>query len=155
MKSNPLVSFFARGRAVSQPRAQQGNRGVKIMAPRTHAIHGWRDVLKLMAQQAMNGRLPVSGPIRLELLFLFARPKRLCRPRGVELKDGERYIDELALHESDPDWDNIGKAVSDAFRMVVWLDDCQVSTVSLRKRYANHAEPPGVLVRAYRDAVPW
>jgi Holliday junction resolvase RusA-like endonuclease len=140
------VSFFAAGRAISQPRAQQGRGGHKIMAPARHAIHGWRQTLKLLAQQAMAGKVPVTGPLRLETLFLFHRPQRLCKPENV---------DDLVLCDQDPDVDNLAKALMDAFLMVVWVNDNQVTTCVIRKRFAQVTEAPGVVVRVYRDEVPW
>lgn len=146
VNSRLIVELFAAGKAVPQPRAGPGNRGRMIMAPRQHAIRGWRDLLKMLAQDAMRGATPVSGALRMEILFLFARPKRLQTPE---------LANDLILHTIRPDWDNIGKAASDAFKGVVWMDDCQVSTVMLRKRYALEREAPGVLVRVYHDEMPW
>lgn len=142
-----IVELFAAGKVVPQPRTTDGKQGVRIMAPARHAIRGWRQVLRMKAQDGMKGRTPVTGPIRLEVLFLFPRPKRLQKPKN---------INDMVLHDNDSgDWDNIGKAVSDSFNMVVWMDDCQVSTVFLRKRFAMMTEAPGVLVRVYHDQIPW
>lgn len=142
-----IVQLFAAGRVVPQPRASEGKQGVRIMAPAKHSIHGWRQTLKMLAQQQMMGRVPVTGPVRLEALFLFPRPKRLQKPHN---------INDVVLCDNDKgDWDNIGKAVSDAFNMVVWMDDCQVTTSFIRRRFAQMNEAPGVVVRVWRDRIPW
>lgn len=145
--SEPLVTIFAAGRPVPQPRHSTGRGGHQIMAPAKHAIRGWRDLLRMQAQDVMRGKVPIDGAIRMEILFLFIRPKRLQKPDN---------INDVVLHTQDRgDWDNIGKAVCDSFNGVVFIDDCQVSTVYLRKRYAQMNEAPGVLVKVYRDRIPW
>lgn len=103
-------------------------------------------MLRMLAQQAMIGKVPVSGPIRLEILFLFPRPKRLQLPTNVN---------DVVLHDQTPDFDNVAKAVSDSFKGIIWIDDGQVSTAYVRKRFAQVNERPGCLVRAYRDRSPW
>lgn len=140
------MELFAAGKPVPQPRAGPGRGGHMIMARAAHAIRGWRQTLKMMAQSAMLGKVPASGPLRMEILFLFPRPLRLREIHN---------IDAVVLHAQTPDWDNVGKAVSDAFKGVVWIDDGQVSTVYLRKRFAQVNEAPGVVVRVYRDRSPW
>lgn len=141
-----IVELFAAGKVVPQPRTTDGKQGVRIMAPARHAIRGWRQVLRMKAQDGMKGRTPAAGPIRVELLFLFPRPKRL---------QTDSMINVMCLHIVDPDGDNLEKAVWDSCKMVVWMDDCQVSTWLGRKRYAMMAEAPGVLVRVYHDQIPW
>lgn len=147
MRPEPLVTFFAIGRPVPQKRAAPGRGGHMIMAPAAHAIRGWRDTLRMLAQQAMLGRRPFDGPIRLEILFKFPRPQRLCKAHNR---------DDMVLHTADRgDWDNVGKAVCDAMNGVVFFDDCQVSTAFIRKRFAQMHEQSGCAVRVYRDRIPW
>ena len=100
----------------------------------------------MMAQQSMLGKIPVAGPLRLEVLFLFPRPKRIQRPE---------LANDHIPHAQKPDFDNVAKAVCDSFTGVVWLDDGQVSTAYVRKRFATATEAPGVLVRVYYDRIPW
>jgi Holliday junction resolvase RusA-like endonuclease len=144
-RTEPLVELFAAGKPVPQPRAGPGKGGHMIMSKASHGIRGWRDVLRMQAQLVMIGKIPFTGPLRMEILFRFPRPKRLQAPHN---------INDMVLHDQKPDWDNVGKA-TDSFTGVIWMDDGQISTVYLRKRFALMTEAPGVLVRIYRDRIPW
>lgn len=147
-----IVSFTIDGRGVPQPRVSDGKHGDhKIMAPAGHAIRGWRAKVKQAARVAMGVRPPVTGPVKFRAMFIYARPKRLCQPRSkVLLASDERYEDEFVWHDVDPDWDNVGKAVGDSLKMVVWVDDCQVADGRVQKRYGAPGEAPRVEVRAWR-----
>ncbi len=35
-----------------------------------------------------------------------------------------------------PDWDNVGKIVSDALNNIAWIDDKQITDCTIRKRYS-------------------
>lgn len=72
----------------------------------------------------------LDGPVRLEVMFLFARPK--SRPKK------HRYPDVR------PDLENLLKAVMDALTGIVWRDDAQVVDVSALKLYGP---TPGTNVR--------
>lgn len=137
----PEIEFWVAGAAVPQPRAGPGRGGHMIMAPDASGIRVWRSTLRAMAQIEMQDRAMLTGPIRLMAQFIFKRPKRL----------GDINEIEKLLHDQRPDWDNLGKAVSDAFKLVVWDDDGRVSTAIMRKRFAKVGEKPGALVRVYRD----
>lgn len=122
------------------------------MAPAGHAIRGWRRDVKAAAERAMQGRRPASGAVKLGLVFKYRRPQRLCQQRSkVVLGDGERYEDELLVpHIQDPDWDNIGKAISDSLKGVAWVDDCQVFDAHVIKLFADARETPGVWISVWR-----
>lgn len=49
-------------------------------------------------------------------------------------------------HTSKPDWDNIGKIITDALNDVAWKDDSQIRSATVTKTYG--AEPK-VIVRIY------
>lgn len=139
------MELFAAGKPVPQPRAGPGKGGHMIMAKRAHHIRGWRDTLRMMAQHAMLGKVPVTGPLRLIIEFRFPRPQRLCKPHNVN---------DMVLHDQKPDWDNVGKA-TDSFTGVIWMDDGQVSTAMVQKRFAQVNQQCGILVKVYRDRIPW
>ncbi len=63
-------------------------------------------------------RKPVEGPISINLIF------RMGNGKG-------RY------HIKRPDIDNLAKAVKDALKGVVYVDDCQIVEAHLFKRYGG------------------
>ena len=45
---------------------------------------------------------------------------------------------DVLRHTSKPDWDNLGKGISDALNGVAWIDDSQVVYASVRKLYSEN-----------------
>jgi Holliday junction resolvase RusA-like endonuclease len=86
--------------------------------------------LRLAAQQAMDGRAPLEGPVQVDILALFPVPKGWSRRKREAALAGE------TLPQVRPDWDNLAKQL-DSFNQVVWCDDRQVVTGTVRKRYAE------------------
>ena len=87
--------------------------------------------LAARAREAMAGRPPFAKgvPLRLTILAVFGVPvswpkkKRLAALQGV-LK-----------HVTKPDYDNVAKAVCDAFNGIVYADDCQIVKAEVEKMY--------------------
>jgi Holliday junction resolvase RusA-like endonuclease len=118
------VSLFVRGAPRAAPRPRAGRNAVY----HDNSADAW------MSQVTMNyvilRRAPLTGPVELNLQFLFDRPK----------KDAVRF-----WKDSKPDIDNLEKAVMDALtRARAWKDDAQVVQMQSLKRYALPDEPSGV-----------
>lgn len=82
----------------------------------------WAARVGWIARLVMAGRPPIAGPVRVDLTFRIARPKRtkLSAPR--------------------PDGDKMERATWDAMSGVVFVDDSQVVAWSGRKEWGD----PGV-----------
>ena len=77
--------------------------------------------------KAWWGRQPLmEGPVRLNIIAWFSKPKR---EKGV--RPCKR-----------PDWDNVGKIVSDALNGIVYQDESQVVEAVVEKRYATMNPAP-------------
>lgn len=139
--SDLIAEFFVGGLVRPQPRAQPGRGGHVIMATAAHGIREWRSYIHAEGQRAMNGRPPYTGAIRAEAVFRFPRPETLLKRRGWD----------PTAKTTKPDLKNILTALEDALNMVVWADDCQITTWVIRKRYVLEHEPPGVMVRVLRE----
>lgn len=82
---------------------------------------------------------PLDCPLRLDVIAVFARPKRLMRKKDP---DGR------VPHVSKPDVDNILKAVGDSGQMAgVYRDDSTIWWANIRKYYAAKDEGPRVEIR--------
>lgn len=82
---------------------------------------------------------PLTGPVRLWIEAFLPRPKRLCRKMDP---DGP------ILCTSTPDWDNLGKAVSDALEQIgVFVNDKQVVDGRVRCCYHAKGGRPGARIR--------
>jgi Holliday junction resolvase RusA-like endonuclease len=79
---------------------------------------------------------PLTGPIRLLVDFVIARPKSMRRPVG------------FALHTKRPDLDNLEKGLLDILsHSGFWLDDAQICDKHTRKVYAQAGGEPLIRIR--------
>lgn len=85
---------------------------------------------------------PHKGPIRMEILFINHRPKRLYRKKDPE---GRLPCPQY------PDWDNAGKALSDALNGVVYRDDKQIYDCHVVQVYGAKGEDPHIDVFIWED----
>lgn len=90
---------------------------------------------------------PTTKEIMIQMEFHLPRPKshfRTGKFKGILKKDAPKY-------PRKPDIDNLAKFVLDALNDYIWVDDSQVTTLFLRKVYANEDEPHTMLKLEYDD----
>jgi len=127
-----VASFFVAGDPIAAPRPRLGRYGVY----HDDRADVWKaEIISALTVYRHVHGLPLylSGPVELDLQFLFARPK----------KDAHRY-----WQDHKPDLDNLEKAVMDALTAgQAWRDDAQVAKIQSVKRYVlPGVETPGVYV---------
>jgi Holliday junction resolvase RusA-like endonuclease len=95
---------------------------------------GWQQLVAESATRAIGNCRPpfeqFAGPVTLAVTFYLPRPKSLKQ--------------KTAPHTTRPDADKLLRSVKDALSGVLWRDDSQVDTVTVRKLYAE----PGAVPRA-------
>ena len=79
----------------------------------------------------MKGKKLLTGAISLTVTAFFPMPKYFTKAIREKALSGE------LLHQKKPDWDNVGKIISDALNGVVYADDATVSRASVSKRYSD------------------
>jgi Holliday junction resolvase RusA-like endonuclease len=99
---------------------------------RPHPIHAFKATLRMVAEQSYTGP-PLSGPLRMDLLLVFPRQSA----KVWKTKPMPRY-----RHYIKPDRDNCEKAVLDALKGLVFVDDCQVCAGEPEKWHAAGDEQP-------------
>ena len=99
----------------------------------------FEDRLALAAQNAMQGRPPLDGPLGLEMVMRFPVPSSWPK------KKREQALSGLLRPTVKPDWDNGGK-LTDALNQIVWIDDKQIVRALVEKFYSDK---PGTTVRVY------
>lgn len=105
-----------------------------------HPIHKWKADIVRVAKSVSRGRPPVVVPLALHIVAVFPRPAKLLTKRWAV----------MALpHAIKPDADNVAKAVQDCLNGVIWRDDCVISELTCRKRYAVIGEESGIHVVVY------
>jgi len=69
-------------------------------------------------------------PLKAEMTFYMQRPKSLPKKAKFPI--------------TRPDWDNLGKTVSDALEKFIYPRDSQLTDVRIRKRYTTLPAPPRI-----------
>lgn len=118
---------------LGQPRGKERPRLTK--AGHVYTPEKTRDyeaALKFAACQAMAGRAPFEGAVRLDVVTLLPIPQSWPKKRQAAARLG------LEMPTRKPDWENMAK-MTDALNLVVWADDCQVVKGVVDKFY--HDKP--------------
>lgn len=128
---NPQAQPRARARVVFSARHRRFV--ARVYDARTAA--GWQWMIGLAAKQRAP-RGPITGPVRVDATWLFARPQRLLRKGAPQGR---------VPHIAKPDRDNCDKILLDTLTTLgFWRDDAQVCAGELLKFYAALGEAPGL-----------
>lgn len=139
-------AFFCPGTPIGQgsKRVVPTHAGPRAIESNDSKLRPWRQALMVSALEAMNGTVRFTGAVRVETIFLFRRPKGhfgTGRNAGVMKENAPRY------KASKPDADKLIRAVLDALASAgVLMDDRQVVSLGVIKRYADPHQPEGVRV---------
>ena len=138
-------SFVLRGRG-GKPIMKNGQPIVRVNDPGT--AENWKSCIAEKAKEFIPFKLPVfpdqnddgtSNAVRVELQFVFERPKSHFRSNGRDLKDWAP-----AWNTSRMDCDNLAKAVLDCLTVLgFWKDDGIVCQLHVSKRYCAIGEHSG------------
>jgi Holliday junction resolvase RusA-like endonuclease len=135
-----IIEHAGLPRAKARPRLGRG--GHVYTPPRTARYErdlGW------MARQAMIGRKPLEGPLKVTVIATLAVPRSWNAARR------KAAMAETIRPTGKPDIDNLLKSI-DALTGIVWLDDAQVVEATIAKVYGRE---PSFWVKvqiAYGDA---
>jgi Holliday junction resolvase RusA-like endonuclease len=79
----------------------------------------YMDSIRKAATAAMQGRPPVDGPVKLEWVAMFQRPKSHYSSKGLKPSAPRHYL-------QTPDCSKIVRGVEDSLTGIVYLDDKQI-----------------------------
>lgn len=96
----------------------------------------WRAAVAAEASRVMNGDELLDGPLWLEALFVFPRPKSHFGSGGRAnvLKESAP-----SYHATQPDYDKLARAIGDALTGIVIRDDARIADAHIRKVYGHPA----------------
>jgi Holliday junction resolvase RusA-like endonuclease len=115
---------------VGEPKGKGRPRFTRLGRAYTPAkTRSYEAALRYAAQEAMDGRPPFEGPLRLEVTAWLPIPTSWSGKKQKQAAAGE------LRPTTRPDFDNYLKAL-DALNEVVWRDDAQVVTQSFAKFYS-------------------
>lgn len=86
--------------------------------------------LRMAAQVAMVGKVPLAGPLRIQISANFSIPQSWSKKKQAAALMGE------IRPTGKPDFDNLAKT-ADALNKIVWNDDAQVVDASITKHYTD------------------
>lgn len=117
---------------------QTGGKRLMILGGRPLFFKDKRTERYYKAIAALSARYapaePLAGPLKIEIIFVMARPKRLMRKADP---------DDRIWCPVRPDWDNLCKGVCDGLQGF-WLDDAQIVMAKVEKLYAAKGEDPKI-----------
>jgi Holliday junction resolvase RusA-like endonuclease len=122
------VRFSVPGAPVAKARPRFTQNGHAYTPDKTRSYEA---IVKLCAMKAMKGKKLLTGAISLSVTAFFPIPKYFTKAIREKALSGELW------HQKKPDWDNVGKIVSDALNGVVFSDDAKVSRAIVEKRYSE------------------
>jgi Holliday junction resolvase RusA-like endonuclease len=122
------IRFSVPGEPVGKARPRFTKNGHAYTPDKTRSYEA---IVRLCAIKAMKGKKLLTGAISLTVTAFFPMPKYFTKAIREKALSGE------LLHQKKPDWDNVGKIISDALNGVVYADDATVSRASVSKRYSD------------------
>lgn len=137
-----VYDVYVPGEPKAQPRPRVfKTREGTIRACNPLTAEGWKSRIAYCFKDEMKDVL--SGPVRVDITFLFPRPKAHF---GTGKNSNIKKENAPAFHTSKPDRDNLEKAVLDTLTSIgIWNDDCQVCSGEVKKLYADAG--PGAIIR--------
>lgn len=123
-----MIKLTIPGEPIAKQRARVMRRGFAFTPAKT--VHYETYIRELFAVQ-YPGFEPLTGPVVLKVWAYFSIPKGASK-RMRELMEGG-----FVRRDKRPDWDNIGKVVSDALNGLAYTDDGQIGAASIEKIYSG------------------
>lgn len=121
-----MISFKVEG--IPRPQGSKRHVGGGRMIESSKHVAAWREWVRMRAAEAMAGRAPFTGPVSVEAVFWFVRPK--SHFKGTSVRESAPL-----LPASRPDVDKLLRASLDAMTGIVFVDDSQVCMLLGCKEY--------------------
>lgn len=147
------ISLTIPGVPVAQPRQRTrvmmiGGKAIPHnFTPARDPVNTFKAAIREAAAKAHPGAPIGFSAIALTIRFIFPRPAGKTKRRGPNPR---------LPKVSKPDWDNLGKAVSDALNGIVYRDDAQVARCLVDKIVAGGDEQARteVIIEAFNEYQP-
>lgn len=129
MSNMPRIEFEIKGRPIPWKRMRKNGKRHFPAAGQTEAKSAIASLCKAEMRKSGVSIAEKGVPVCMSVLAVFKLPQKI--PKGDDRRMGSR-------HTMKPDGDNLGKLIKDALNGVAYLDDAQVSDLSLRKVWSDH-----------------
>lgn len=127
------IQFHVPGEPVAKGRPRFARRGNFVSTYTPTKTKDYEAKVRGLAMEAMQGRSPLDTPILAVI--------KICMPVPVSYSKARRQacLDTRELPTKKPDWDNVAKAITDSLNGIVYVDDSQIVSVYITKRYGTEA----------------
>ena len=146
VKVKTELSFRVDTVPVPQPRQRtrtfktaDGRPASQNYTPTTHPVNTFKAAVAETATLMCDGEPQLSGHLHLGVTIVVPRTKTLTKEAGTS---GRVPLSKM----NKGDWDNFGKAVSDAMEGIVYDNDCRIYSTFIQKFYAAEDESPHTLI---------
>ena len=92
----------------------------------------YENLIKIAAQNAMKGAIPLDQPLRVVVTAYMAMPQGFSRKKRYQGEYGDLKPTKR------PDADNFLKAALDGMNGIIYRDDALVTDATIGKRYSEH-----------------
>lgn len=122
-----MITFTIPGPPVGKQRPRATRTGRMYTPAKTVK---YESLVALAAQDAMQGAIPLSGPVRVTINIYCEIPASWSHKKKTAALNGEiKAIGRI-------DWDNAAKSVGDGMNGIVYQDDRQIVWALVTKQYA-------------------
>ena len=123
------ITFTVPGAAVGKGRPKAARRGKFITMYTPEKTASYENLVKIKAQEAMEGKPPIEGACLLQLAI------HAPIPASWSEKKKKGAVDGSVRATSKPDIDNVLKGICDAMNGIVFIDDKQIVGCTITKAY--------------------
>ena len=123
------ITIWLPGKVIGKGRPRFG--GGNVYTP--SKTRSYEQSLAWAAKVAMQGKRLIEGPVQVEVDAFFVPPESWSKKKKDAAMLAEIYP------TGKPDADNILKIAADSLNKIVWIDDAQIVTAEVFKRYAFEA----------------
>jgi len=124
-----MISFVVPGAPVGKGRPRFAKRGNFVSTYTPEKTASYENLVKVLAMQEMGSNQPISSPVNVFIDIA------ICPPASWSKKKRAQALNEEIHPTGKPDIDNVAKGILDAMNGVVYLDDKQVISLTIRKFY--------------------
>lgn len=122
-----VYEFEIPGKPGSKARPRFGGNG-HVYTPKETAAYENRVVA--FFREAYPEHIPTVTPIRMTIMAFYPIPTSWSKKKTQAAMAGE-------IFPGKPDWDNVGKIISDALNEVAYKDDSQIYQCTIAKMYSD------------------
>lgn len=125
-----MIEYSIEG--IPRPQGSKRHVGGGIMLESSKYVKEWRAFARMKAVEAMQGNERIEKPVPVSLVvnFVFDRPLKHFTKKGLRPEAPN-------CHTSKPDVDKLLRALLDSMSGVVFVDDGQVASLAVSKRYGK------------------